>query len=411
MRHFLILASLVFVGSVWAEDFNFNSPRAKAAMEKYQYDKKDLLRDLEAALEYERTEGRLEEAIKIRDAIATLNQQPDAPVSNSQMATETPLLVGVWKDVAQDAVWIVRPDGTAYSDVRKNGRWRMANTNGDDFTLKWQDGIVDNVTVNRDQESLEGFYAPSNWRWKMVRDSYPSRNQDSPAVSTQREKKIPADAVKYKGNYYLAVPMNRTHGGAMDYCKRLGGHLVRINKASEQAFVTRLARGSGLPKCWIDGSDAYKENEWLFSDGIRMSFFPWAPGQPDHSGNIEHNLVMFASDGYKWHDDAEYHSDRGFICEWEGGSSVPDTPTKPERTKPKPEEPIKKLSPQHAKRVLDDANLWEGKPGVWFLKQANNFSGRTYERLSQSNRIRSALASVNGRLPTPDEMNNPPSRR
>jgi len=33
MRHFLILASLVFVGSVWAEDFNFNSPRAKAAME------------------------------------------------------------------------------------------------------------------------------------------------------------------------------------------------------------------------------------------------------------------------------------------------------------------------------------------------------------------------------------------
>jgi len=68
------------VGSVWADDFNFNSPRAKAAMEKYQYDKEDLLRDLEAALEYERTKGSLEEAIKIRDAIANLKQQPDAPV-------------------------------------------------------------------------------------------------------------------------------------------------------------------------------------------------------------------------------------------------------------------------------------------------------------------------------------------
>ena len=88
MRHLLTLVSLLLVGSVWADDFNFNSPRAKAAMEKYQYDKEDLLRDLETALEYERTKGSLEEAIKIRDAIATLKQQPDAPVSNAQIPAD-----------------------------------------------------------------------------------------------------------------------------------------------------------------------------------------------------------------------------------------------------------------------------------------------------------------------------------
>ena len=140
-----------------------------------------------------------------------------------------------------------------------------------------------------------------------------------------------------------------------------------------------------------------------------MTFFAWSTGEPNNEFSSENVLELF--DSGIWNDGLGGKRDRGFICEWEGGGSVPDTPTKPERTKPKPEEPIKKLSPQHAKRVLDDANLWEGKPGVWFLKQANNFSGRTYERLSQSNRIRSALASVNGRLPTKAEMNNPPSRR
>ena len=274
MRYLFTLACLLFVTATLADDFNFNSPKAKAAMETYQYDKEDLLRDLEAALKYERTEGRLEEAIKIRDAIATLNQQPDAPVSNSRMATETPLLVGVWKDVAQDAVWIVRPDGTAYSDVRKNGRWRMANTNGNDFTLKWQDGIVDNVTVNRDQESLEGFYAPSNWRWKMVRDSYPSRNQDSPAVSTQREKKIPADAVKYKGNYYKVYNEGMPHSVAQKRSEMMGGHLAKIENAAENQFLARLSAQVPSPYGkWIDGSDAEKEGDWRFSDGTRMTFF------------------------------------------------------------------------------------------------------------------------------------------
>ena len=55
MRHLLTLVSLLLVGSVWADDFNFNSPRAKAAMEKYQYDKKDLLRDLETAIANEQS--------------------------------------------------------------------------------------------------------------------------------------------------------------------------------------------------------------------------------------------------------------------------------------------------------------------------------------------------------------------
>ncbi len=124
MRHLLTLVSLLFVGSVWADDFNFNSPRAKAAMEKYQYDKEDLLRDLEAALKYERTEGELDEAIRIRDAIKALKRGGSLEVASNVMTAKTPLIVGVWKDGA--SVWIVRPDGTAFNNAHRvvEGRWK-----------------------------------------------------------------------------------------------------------------------------------------------------------------------------------------------------------------------------------------------------------------------------------------------
>ena len=111
MRHLLTLVSLLLVGSVWADDFNFNSPRAKAAMEKYQYDKEDLLRDLEAALEHERTKGSLEEAIKIRDAIATLKQQPDAPVVNAHIPADAVEWNGhYYKGFKQPMTWHAAKD-------------------------------------------------------------------------------------------------------------------------------------------------------------------------------------------------------------------------------------------------------------------------------------------------------------
>ena len=597
MRHLLTLLSLLFVGSVWADDFNFNSPRAKAAMEKYQYDKEDLLRDLEAALEHERTKGSLEEAIKIRDAIATLKQQPDAPVSNAQIpsdavewnghyyrvsnkrlphdqakqlcenagghlvriesAAEQEFVAGLTRDTASPLIWI---DG---SDGNMEGAWFFSNGVPMKFFF-WAANTPDNhqqiehhIVMNRPPEN-EG-------RWgDVAADGHKASficEWDGPAGSTQRAKKIPADAVKYKGNYYkhLKNAGSKTWHLAREYCENNGGHLLRIDSKGENDFVMRSFPTEA--NYWIDVTEAEKEGVYTDSDEKPLGFANWRPGKdpgPNFHPSFAHVGYMWnrtgewfivpsglrqeficewegdgdvstgskskpadavewnghhywvSNEGTTWHEakakcekmgghlaritnqaehnfidrtldqkiktpikqqkqserdhwvDGERGADGvwrfsdgtkfsyfnwdgnpviplvdtnhrwlalgfpesnhgwinipsdyklGFICEWEGGSSAPETPTKPERTKPKSEEPIKKLSPKHAKRVLDDANLWEGKPGVWFLKRANNFSGRTYERLSQSNRIRSALASVNGRLPTPAEMNNPPSRR
>ena len=400
-------------------------------------------------LEHERTKGSLEEAIKIRDAIATLKQQPDAPVANAQIPADAVEWNGHYYKLFKTAVThpvalmecknkgghLVRIensdenkfvnrlvvtqmaprraffDGWVYvdgTDSAKENSWIYSDGTPAIY-LNWLPGGPHN-DPRYDEDCLAmapntsaefGDVMPGVALWYIC-------EWDGPAGSTQRAKKIPADAVKYKGNYYKVYDEPLQYSAAQKRCEIMGGHLVKIESADEQQLVANITKNRPREYYYVDGSDELEEGVWKYSDGKTISFIDWAPGEPNNWRGIEHWLVISPSHR-KLFD--YFASGPGFICEWEGGGSAPETPTKPERTKPKPEEPIKKLSPKHAKRVLDDANLWEGKPGVWFLKRANNFSGRTYERLSQSNRIRSALASVNGRLPTPDEMNTPPARR
>ena len=421
MRHLLTLVSLLLVGSVWADDFNFNSPRAKAAMEKYQYDKEDLLRDLEAALEHERTKGSLEEAIKIRDAIATLKQQPDAPVANAKIPADAVEWNGhfywvsikgtTWHDAKakcekmgghlarienqaehdfishkmvnqhpniqpHDSLWI---DGKY---AKAKGDWRFSNQEKVLFFVWNQAGDLRQRGGPPPSRLIEGedilkLVAGRNSMWPAS-----SSNQfpyicewDGPAGSTQRAKKIPADAVKYKGNYCKVYDEIMPHSMAQKRCEMMGGHLVRVETSAKQAFIETLASRGKNRGYWIDGTDEETEGTWRFDDGTPMHYFNWGSGppQPNNDNGMSHYLVMYRPDKWRWHDNSSGERLWGFICEWEGGGSAPETPTKPERTKPKPEEPIKKLSPKHAKRVLDDANLWEGKPGVWFLKRAKSW--------------------------------------
>ena len=408
MRHLLTLVSLLFFGSVWADDFNFNSPRAKAAMEKYQYNKEDLLRDLEAALRYERTEGDLDEAIKIRDAIATLKQQPDAPVSNAQIPADAVEWNGHFYKViplrgthqaalnycaengghlarieskdeqefiekllanSNESHWI---DG---SDAAREGRWMFSNGT----PMQYFNWGVPGEPSNRsgDTGAPQHFLTiyPESFTWD---DKEPSRYHfpfigewDGPADGTVEANRILNKPVKFVGSL----------GGTRKMILSPDGRILCPN-----------------------GDGHENESFWRFDNNRRLVLL-------NKGGDPSCVMAMIHMDDGKVRFCGPYLFGPNIYHTVEEISVPPQTPTKPERTKPKPEEPIKKLSPQHAKRVLDDANLWEGKPGVWFLKRANNFSGRTYERLSQSNRIRSALASVNGRLPTKAEMNNPPSRR
>lgn len=65
----------------------------------------------------------------------------------------------------------------------------------------------------------------------------------------------------------------------------LGGHLVTIDDASEQAWVfdTFGAWGGIRRSLWIGLNDSAKEGEFVWADGSLTGYSNWLPGQPDNS--------------------------------------------------------------------------------------------------------------------------------
>ncbi len=69
------------------------------------------------------------------------------------------------------------------------------------------------------------------------------------------------------------------------------------------------------------------------------------------------------------------------------------------------------ISTQKARDYLNDAGLYEGKPGVWYFPQSNRLVIRQYGRITKDPKIKKALKKLGDRLPHPAEMENPPPRR
>ena len=370
-------------------------------------------------------------------------------IASNVMAAKTPLFVGAWRN--ENDVWIVRPNGTAYSTSYggEECKWKAANKTGYEFLIQRPNGDIAQVRINKDKKNLSGFFPPDA-RWQMVRDSYPPPEKATkkkpakkqPARQNKTKVRIPRDAVKYKGHYYMAFETTVPVTVAMAQCEKMGGHLARVSSPSEHRFVAQLIKNKSHEYYYVDGSDSVAEGVWKFSDGKPIRSIDWGPNDPNNWDNLEHWLIMSRDLGKLM----DFHAggrNLGFICEWDTanrGSKVKDIVDEREEPQfeepeeePEPfsfddepqEEPLEPFSldddpveeqatgppPTDPEGILDRAGLYEGRRGVWYLKRANNFATRVYERLSKSSEIRSALRAVNGRLPTKAEMNNPPSRR
>jgi len=128
--------------------------------------------------------------------------------------------------------------------------------------------------------------------------------------------RIPKNAIKWNGHHYLVSNINASHTEAKRRCEIAGGHLVRIENASERDFIAGLASKGGQRHYWIDGSDRKREGNWLFSDGTRMKFVDWGKGEPQNLNNAQHWLFIFPSNG-KFADVESWRRDAGFIGEWD----------------------------------------------------------------------------------------------
>ena len=75
----------------------------------------------------------------------------------------------------------------------------------------------------------------------------------------------------------------------------------------------------------------------------------------------------------------------------------------------------KAFSRENAKAILVDNGLYEGKPGVWYLRVAGNpqFIQRQYGRVRKQSGVERSLQRLHARFPNLEEKTNlpPPSRR
>ncbi|KKL54360.1 hypothetical protein LCGC14_2266190, partial [marine sediment metagenome] len=112
----------------------------------------------------------------------------------------------------------------------------------------------------------------------------------------------------HDGHWYKITSSSQTWAEAEAEAQALGGHLVTINDAAEQAFVQQwFANWSP----WIGLTDQDVEATWAWSSGEDVTFTNWYSGEPN-DGDYRADYALLSGDG-EWYDDRSYRTHWGLI--------------------------------------------------------------------------------------------------
>lgn len=95
-------------------------------------------------------------------------------------------------------------------------------------------------------------------------------------------------------NYYLIG--QGTWDASETFAQSLNGHLVTINDAAENAWLTTnfLVPNPTLNP-WMGLNDADNNGSWLWASGEAVSYLNWAPGEPNFGFERHGNLYQVNS--------------------------------------------------------------------------------------------------------------------
>jgi hypothetical protein len=112
------------------------------------------------------------------------------------------------------------------------------------------------------------------------------------------------------GHEYALIEIELPWREARVYCENLGGYLVTIGSASENAFVENLADPLD-DDVWIGLSDEVNEGNWEWVTGEPVMYVNWEDNAPHGE---EDDYVEMHRDG-TWND-LPVTSSMYFVCEW-----------------------------------------------------------------------------------------------
>ena len=104
---------------------------------------------------------------------------------------------------------------------------------------------------------------------------------------------------------------------AKTYCESVGGHLVTITSAEEQAAVDNMISASDSIS-WIGATDECSEGSWKWVTGEEFNYSNWLDGQPDNYQDGQDYALMFSDGKCGWDDVGKDNgSVEYFVCEFE----------------------------------------------------------------------------------------------
>jgi len=117
--------------------------------------------------------------------------------------------------------------------------------------------------------------------------------------------------VAYNGSEYQLTSAT-TWQQAQSEAEALGGNLVTINDAAEQAWLQDTFGGN--ERLWTGLTDSATEGEFAWSSGANVNYTNWSQNQPDNFGRGE-DFTVFLANG-KWNDAGGNGNLRGIYRNW-----------------------------------------------------------------------------------------------
>ena len=103
------------------------------------------------------------------------------------------------------------------------------------------------------------------------------------------------------GSTYALTPTAMTWEAAQNYAQRLGGNLVTVNDAAEEAFL-QTSFGTDQ-RFWIGLNDVASEGNFVWASGEAVTYTNWHPGEPNNFGGNQDYAVMNYATNKLWDDD------------------------------------------------------------------------------------------------------------
>lgn len=192
------------------------------------------------------------------------------------------------------------------------------NTNGEEwFGHIWSGMQWNDAADNDPRNNQSGYYCEFDTLYNTgIGIPSPSENENT-AV--------------YNGHTYAYYDTACSWEQANEYCRSMGGHLVTITSAEEQAKVEQIMSEGTMQGYWIGSKRTASGGDFAWITGEPFEYTKWHTGQPDYYLGNEDYLMIYRSSKY-WND-LDNLSDNisgkcGYICEWDttlGSLSIPNS--------------------------------------------------------------------------------------